>query len=518
MTSHDNCGACGYSCGETGVCVGGACRCAAGQTLCADDGGCVDLMTDARNCGRCGNVCGSTSSCVAGTCRCRPGQSPCYGGAWRFRSEGGIGLDLATDGRGNVYLTGTVSGSANFGGAESSGTGSRPFLVSYTAEGSHRWSRTFPGTFVALPGSPQPRGAGQSLAVDASGNVFVTGGITTDTDFGGGLLVRTVGSTDDNMNDVFLASFTADGAHRWSHRYGTRGVEDHGTDVGVDTEGRVLLSGLTHSQIALGGPTVFVGQSMTAGIFRATLTSAGETTASTSYYWTRGQPEPRMVTSGREMCFGGTTNGSTSFIETYTGSASAGFVANGDRFTMTRFRGAVTSSWASVESIAADGAGNLFVTGALYGEIQVGTETLTSTEVPSIFVASFTVGGAPRWGRRFSSPDGAYGAIVAADAVGNVYLAAKAAGAIDLGGGSLPALSTTSDLIVASLTSTGTHRWSRRFRGARVSGGDVSPTVRSIAVGAPDMVYLTGQFTGTVDFGGGDLIGSSDIFLVRFMP
>ena len=62
-----HCGACGKSCGDTGICVNGKCIECAGKTFC-NDNLCHDLMNDPDNCGSCGQACPNHVGCKDGQC------------------------------------------------------------------------------------------------------------------------------------------------------------------------------------------------------------------------------------------------------------------------------------------------------------------------------------------------------------------------------------------------------------------------------------------------------------------
>jgi hypothetical protein len=61
-----NCGACGSSCQQTQVCVGGACKCQTGALTCGPK--CVIPTTDPNNCGGCGIACLASQVCQNGHC------------------------------------------------------------------------------------------------------------------------------------------------------------------------------------------------------------------------------------------------------------------------------------------------------------------------------------------------------------------------------------------------------------------------------------------------------------------
>ena len=81
LTDPAHCGSCSHACAAgqvcaQGVCMAGAAKCTAPQTLC--NGACVDLTAPA-NCGTCGNACATGQSCNAGVCACPAGQTACNG-------------------------------------------------------------------------------------------------------------------------------------------------------------------------------------------------------------------------------------------------------------------------------------------------------------------------------------------------------------------------------------------------------------------------------------------------------
>jgi len=67
-------------------------------------------------------------------------------------------------------------------------------------------------------------------------------------------------------------------------------------------------------------------------------------------------------------------------------------------------------------------------------------------------------------------------------------------------------------LAVSARATTPEHEWSQHF------GGPGSDTGWTVATDDSGNVFVKGSFTGTVDFGGGDLVsaGADDVFLVQF--
>jgi hypothetical protein len=82
---------------------------------------------------------------------------------------------------------------------------------------------------------------------------------------------------------------------------------------------------------------------------------------------------------------------------------------------------------------------------------------------------------------------------------------------VDFGGGDLVSAG-DDDIFLAKYDASGVHQWSRRFGGAGYDQG------YGVAVDASGNAMVTGFFSGTVDFGGGNLesAGSVDIFLAKY--
>ena len=93
--------------------------------------------------------------------------------------------------------------------------------------GGYEWGQRFGGTDSDY---------GYSVAVDAIGNVLLTGGFTGGVDFGGGVLNSA------GYYDIFVAKYDADGSHLWSKRFGGPSLDD-GYALAVDATGNVLLTG-----------------------------------------------------------------------------------------------------------------------------------------------------------------------------------------------------------------------------------------------------------------------------------
>jgi hypothetical protein len=133
-----------------------------------------------------------------------------------------LGNSVSVDGSGNVYIAGQTFGTL----PEQTNAGfTDAFVRKYDSAGTELWTRQF-GT--------NDRDNGDSLSVDGSGNVYVSG--------------RTQGSMPGQTNagayDVFVRKYDGAGTELWTRQFGSSGNE---FDAGVSTDGNgnVYVAGQT---------------------------------------------------------------------------------------------------------------------------------------------------------------------------------------------------------------------------------------------------------------------------------
>ncbi|MBK6435078.1 MAG: InlB B-repeat-containing protein [Rhodanobacteraceae bacterium] len=181
---------------------------------------------------------------------------------------------LAVDASGNVLVTGYSIGSS--GNADYA-------TVKYASDGTPLWVQTYNGTGNNYDYA-------NALAVDASGNVLVTGysysssgnadyatvkyasdgtplwvqtyngtGNNTDVayalavDAGGNVLVTGRSYSSSGNDDYATVKYASDGTQLWVHNYdGGRGLQDTARAVAVDANGRVTIAGSVHENSGYG--------------------------------------------------------------------------------------------------------------------------------------------------------------------------------------------------------------------------------------------------------------------------
>jgi len=137
-------------------------------------------------------------------------------------SNSDAGRGVAVDTSGNIYITGYTNGgldgNTNIGGEDI-------FLVKYNSAGTKQWTRQL-GTTSS--------DAANGLALDASGNIYITGSTYGGLD----------GNTNMGMDDIFLVKYNSAGTKQWTRQLGTSN-SDAGRAVAADTGGNIYITGST---------------------------------------------------------------------------------------------------------------------------------------------------------------------------------------------------------------------------------------------------------------------------------
>ena len=159
-------------------------------------------------------------------------------------------------------------------------------------------------------------------------------------------------------------------------------------------------------------------------------------------------------------------------------------------------------------AVGVDGSGNVYVAGCFRRTVDFGGGGLTSAGGHDIFVAKYSATGIHQWSHRFGDTqlDRCYG--IAVDNAGDVVITGFFHGTVDFGGGNFVSVApagtdATGDVFLAKYDSAGIHQWSKAFGnvGVGIGAGEGS----GVAFDASGNIIVTGEFTGTLDLGGGNL-------------
>ena len=148
-------------------------------------------------------------------------------------------LGHATDPRGNMYITGQFAGELRFGKGRlrQSGPGDL-FLIKHTPNGELAWARQVGGEGRVIP---------RDIAIDAAGNVLITGSVEGKSQFDDIEL--------DNGGGTFLAKFQPSGAVQWV-RGAVGSGRNEGKEVAVSPRGDIYIAGQHFHGLSFGDVTL----------------------------------------------------------------------------------------------------------------------------------------------------------------------------------------------------------------------------------------------------------------------
>ena len=362
------------------------------------------------------------------------------GGAqqWVARYDGGgydISPALAVDGSGNVYVTGDSWGS---------GTNRDYATVKYNASGVQQWVARYDGPASGDDGA-------RALAVDGSGNVYVTG----------------YSSGSGTWFDYATVKYDASGAEQWVARYdGPASSEDQAWALAVDGSGNVYVTGYSPGSLS------------TSDDYATVKYDAGG-----AEQWVRRYNGPASgEDEARALAVDGSGNvyvtGKSSGSGTMDDYATVKYDAGGVEQWVRRYNGPASRD-DEAYALAVDGSGNVYVTGCSGGSM---------CDKGDYATVKYDAGGVEKWVRRYDGPGSGWDTAwaLALDSSGNVYVT-----------GQSPGSDTLSDYATVRYDASGVEQWVARYDGA--GGGDHG--AYAMAVDGSGNVYVTGfsHGSGTAD-------------------
>ncbi len=367
------------------------------------------------------------------------------------------GHGIATDAQGNVYTTGFFYNTVDFNPDTStfnltSNGDADIYLQKLSSTGNLIWA-------ISMGGSGEDYG--NSLDVDSSGNVYITGYYHNSMDVDPGSGTTTLTSQGDQ--DVFLIKYNSLGQLVWARSIGGNDFE-YGHGVSVAPDQSVLIGGEFQDTVDF-DPGIGVTQRV----------SSGNTDAFTAKF---------------------TSGGALKWVRTF---------------------GSVFVD--ATRSVSADNMGNVYAIGEFHDTVDfdpgTGVTEFSSKGGRDIYIQKLDSNGAFQWAHHFGSGNNEWGNSV--DVVDSIiYFTGSYKGIIDFDPGP-DTMEFTSifdwDAYVLSFKPSGELNWGKTF------GGNSNETATSISADDSGSCYITGLFQGTVDFDPGSgtnnitTVGGGDVYI-----
>ena len=280
-----------------------------------------------------------------------------------------------------------------------------------------------------------------SMAVDGSGNVYVTGS-----------------SKSEPGSDYATIKYNSDGAEQWVARYNRQGDStDIASSIAMDGSGNVYVTGQSWGSGSGYDYATIKYNSSGAEEWVAIYNGPGNSNDVGSSI--------AVDSSGSVYVTGYSFGGSVTILDY----ATIKYNSAGAQQWVARYNGPGNGQdWA--RAIAVDGLGNVYVTGFSDG---------TLTTVRDYATVKYNSAGTQQWVKRYNGPgnDLDFAWAIAVDGSGNVYVTGFSKGS-----------GTNTDYATIKYNSAGTQLWVQRYNGPGNGGDDA----HSIAVDGSGNVYVTG--------------------------
>lgn len=336
------------------------------------------------------------------------------------------------------------------------------------------------------------------IAIDAEDRIYITGSCQGTTQFGNGISLSGSGSTD----DWFAARYDVDGTCLWAKRITNSSTSSEGRSIAVDEQGDIYVTGFAGGSGYMFDPiTVNTG-----GFARQAVIVKYDSTGTA--LWAKSTTGFGTTKTARGIAVAGDRlfiTGQLGYTQAFFDGMPITPVANSLNLYVLACDLQGNALWARSYgngdhegfSIAADTLGNLFVAGRMWGNLHLLDDTLTSASSnDDILLMGLSQDGDFRWAKSTGSAqrDLAWG--VTTDGMGNAYVAAQFNNTINFFGTPLTALG-SEDILISKIDADGDVVWAQRPSGFQ---RDIPLCVHR-QTSAPHKLYFGGYFWGAITYG-----------------
>lgn len=358
----------------------------------------------------------------------------------------------AIDASGNIYVYGYYINTIVIGTQTLNAYGGRDiFLTKFNSSGVFQWAIR-----AGSDGNEDPFG----VDVDASGNVYITGGFNLGTGafVNGQFEEGAIQITSGGGQSVFLAKYNSSGVCQWAKNVGDNAAGARAYDILVDNND-LIITGFFKTNITLGpgdiNEQIFAAVD-TRDFFIAKFDNTGTITWAKQYH---------------------SNNANTNILKL----------------------------------AKHDGVG-YYGGGALFGNLtfdDLGPTTLSSAGSGDVFIFKIATDGTFSWA--YNEGDALDDQIkdITSDASGNLFITGYIQGSYNFGG--IPITTNSADFFIAKYNSSGVISW---ITNSNIAGADLANGIKLFN----NYIYLTGYFNGTVSIGDNQLIsgGGKEAFIASF--
>lgn len=353
-----------------------------------------------------------------------------------------------------------------------------------------------------------------AIAIDAEDRIYIAGSYHGNAHFGDSITLNGSGDA-----DIFLARYDTEGHCLWARRAGGQYYYDEVRGIALSDDGDIFIAGRSG-----GDPIKFYGITIAnPGEHRQIVLARYDSTGTVQ--WARASTGADDDKSARGISIVGDRlfiTGRVRNTTEYDGLSLSPASSGGNLYVMAcdlAGNALWTSSYGPTASegmgIAADTLGNLFVAGRLLGSLYLPDDTLSSVSYnDDILLMGFDQDGQYRWAKSAGSPDRDLASGVTVDNKGNAYMAMQFNETIDFLGTSVTALG-DEDALIAKVRANGDLVWTSRPSGYQ---RDIPLCIHRRSV-APHTLYFGGYFWGIITYGSStiDDVLNGDAMLVSGM-
>lgn len=393
--------------------------------------------------------------------------------------------DMYVDSFGNVYVTGQIEYTVDFGPLSLSSYGSHDiFVAKYDSAGVLQWAKHAGGTDGDI---------GLAITVDNSGNVYITGEFEVTSTWGPITMVA------NGSNDLFVAKYSPSGVIQWVRSVYTNSGSSKGFGIDHDDQGNVYAAGWFTGRAYHDGSSLFSSRGSKDGIV-VKFDPSGDLVWSRQIGGSDSDEALGVAVKGNDLYVTGQIEGTARFTSS---SSSSQTSSGGADFFIARYD--LNGNWIWADHGGGNGEdvgrditinlnGDIVCTGEFEGNADFDNISIhaNGSGGPDMFLAAYDDTGDPRWVKRAGGSASDYGRNVAHDYEGNILVGGSFDNNADFD--SITISTNTNDAFIASYDSLGNIRFVRGF------GGPINDRGHGVGADIYGRYYFSGEFRENIEF------------------